>query len=197
MDDSLIIELFFERSEKALSELSSKYGGVCMKIAQNVLNNYQDAEECVNDTYLGVWNTIPPKKPNSLCAYVCIIARNISINRYKYNSNKKRNNIYDVCISELEDDISSNDRAEDRFEISELSRLIDDFLDTLDTTNQMLFIRRYWFLDSIETLALMSKLSVGTVRTRLSRLRDTLKKYLGQHRTKQLHSNEKNGIIKV
>lgn len=178
MDDSRIIELFFERSEKAISELSSKYGGVCMKIAQNVLNNYQDAEECVNDTYLGVWDTIPPKKPNSLYAYVCRIARNISINRYKYNSVKKRNGIYNVCISELEEDISSNDRAEDKFEISELSRFIEDYLDTLDTTNQMLFIRRYWYLDSIETLAIISKMSVGSVRTRLSRLRDALKKYL-------------------
>lgn len=178
MDDSQIIELFFERSEKAISELSSKYGGVCMKIAQNVLDNYQDAEECVNDTYLGVWESIPPKKPNSLLAYVCKIVRNISVNRYKYNSQKKRNNIFDVCISELEENISSKEKAEDGFEISELSRFIDEYLDTLDKTNRMLFVRRYWFLDSIQTLAKMSKLSVGAVRTRLSRLRETLKKYL-------------------
>lgn len=178
MDDSEIIELFFERSEKAISELSSKYGGVCMKIAQNVLNNNQDAEECVNDTYLGVWDSIPPKKPDSLYAYVCRIARNISINRYKYNSGKKRNSAYDVCISELEKDISSKETAEDRLELSELSHFIDDFLDTLNETNQMLFVRRYWYLDSIQTLAKMSQLSAVAVRTRLSRLRETLKQYL-------------------
>lgn len=178
MDDSRIIELFFERSEKAISELSSKYGGVCMKIAQNVLNNYQDAEECVNDTYLSVWETIPPKKPDSLLAYVCRIARNISINRYKYNSTKKRNSIYDVCISELEEKLSSDETAEDGFKTAELSRFIDEYLDTLDKTNRMLFVRRYWYLDSIETLALMSKMSAGAVRTRLSRLCGTLKKFL-------------------
>lgn len=178
MDDSRVIELFLERSEKAISELSSKYGGVCMKIAQNVLNNYQDAEECVNDTYFGVWNTIPPQKPDSLLAYVCRIVRNISVNRYKYNSRQKRNGTYDVCINELEECISSNDTAEDRFEAKELSRFIDEYLDTLDVTNRMLFVRRYWYLDSIETLAKMSKLSAGAVRTRLSRLREMLKKFL-------------------
>ena len=178
MDDNRIIELFFERSENAISELSSKYGGVCMKIAKNVLNSHQDAEECVNDTYLAVWDTIPPQKPNSLLAYVCRIARNISINRYKYNSSKKRNGVYDVCISELEEHISSNETAEDGFEIAELSRFIDEYLDTLNKTNRMLFVRRYWYLDSFETLALMSKMSVGAVRTRLSRLRDALKRFL-------------------
>ena len=178
MDDSRIIELFFEHSEKAISELSSKYGGVCMKIAQNVLNNHQDAEECVNDTYLGVWDTIPPKKPDSLLAYVCRLARNISVNRYKYNSAQKRNGIYDVCISEWDECISSNETAEDRFDTKELSRYIDEFLDTLDKINRMLFVRRYWYLDSIENLASMTRLSAGNVRTRLSRLRDMLKKFL-------------------
>lgn len=178
MDDSQIIELFLERSEKAILELSSKYGGVCMKISQNVLNNYQDAEECVNDTYLGVWDTIPPKKPQSLLAYVCRLARNISINRYKYNSSQKRRGIYDVCSDELSECIPSNERAEDKLEVDELSKCIDEFLDTLDTTNRMLFVRRYWYLDSFKTLAGLSCLHVSTVRTRLSRLRDMLKIFL-------------------
>ena len=178
MDDGKIIDLFFERSEKAISELSSKYGRVCMKIATNVLNNHQDAEDCVNDTYLGVWYTIPPNKPESLLAYVCRIVRNISVNRYKHNSRQKRNGTYDVCISELEECISSNDTAEDRFEAEELSRLIDEYLDTLDVTNRMLFVRRYWYLDTFETLAKMSGLRVGAVRTRLSRLREALRRFL-------------------
>lgn len=178
MDDNRIIELFLERSEKAISELSLKYGGVCMKIAQNVLNNYQDAEECVNDTYLSVWDTIPPKNPNSLLAYVCRIARNISVNKYKYNSSQKRNGIYDVCISELDECLSSSNSAEERFEVKELSRLIDEYLDTLDEINHMLFVGRYWYLDTIETLSKMSKLSSGAVRTRLSRLREALKLFL-------------------
>lgn len=178
MDDSRIIELFFERSEKAISELSSKYGGLCMKIAKNVLNNFQDAEECVNDTYLGVWDTIPPKRPDSLLAYVCRIARNISVNRYKYNSSLKRNGIYDVCISELEECLPTGSTAEERFEVGELTHLIDEYLDTLDEINHTLFVGRYWYLDTIETLSKMTKLSGGAVRTRLSRLREALKQFL-------------------
>lgn len=178
MDDSKIIELFFERSEKAISELSSKYGGICMNIAENVLNNHQDAEECVNDTYLGVWNTIPPKNPKSLLAYVCRLVRNISINRHKYNSSQKRGGIYYVCSDELAECIPSNERAEDKLELDELSKCINEFLDTLDTTDRLLFVRRYWYFDEFQTLAELSGLRTGTVRTRLSRLRDMLKTFL-------------------
>lgn len=177
MDDNGIIELFFERSEKAVEELSAKYGRLCMGIAVNVLGSYQDAEECVNDTYLGVWNAIPPARPNSLTAFVCRLARNISINRYKYNSAKKRG-AYGVCISELEECLPSGSTAEERFETEELSRHIDEFLDTLDKTDRMLFVRRYWYMDGFGELSARSKLSAGAVRTRLSRLRGGLRKFL-------------------
>lgn len=89
MDDSKIIELFFLRSEQAVTELSFKYGETCRKIALNILNNLEDAEECVNDTYMGTWNSIPPQKPNPLSTYVCKITRNIALKRYRYNTAKK------------------------------------------------------------------------------------------------------------
>lgn len=101
LDDRKIIELFFERSEQAIIELSNKYGSVCSKVAFNILNNKQDTEECVNDAYLGTWNTIPPQNPNPLLSYVCRIVRNLAIKKYHTNTATKRNSIYDVALDEL------------------------------------------------------------------------------------------------
>ncbi len=178
MDDNQIISLFFERSEQAISELSNKYGGICLKIALNILNNHLDAEECINDSYLGVWNAIPPKRPNPLLAFVCRIVRNISINRYKHDRAYKRNGIYDICLDELQECISSEETVESAFDANELSRTIDDYLDTLNETNRMIFVRRYWYMDSCADIALMAGIGEGAVRTRLSRLRSNLKGYL-------------------
>lgn len=178
MDDIGIIELLFERSEKAVFELSKKYGSVCMRVAENMLGSRTDAEECVNDTYMGVWETIPPKSPESLLAYVCRLVRNICLDRLKYRTAKKRRGAYELCVDELEESIPSAESAEERFETAELSRYIDEFLDTLDMENRMLFVRRYWYLDSIEELARITNLRAGTVRTRLSRLRDKLRVFL-------------------
>ena len=100
MDDSKIIELFYERSEQAIIELSKKYGTVCTKVAKNILNDVRDTEECVNDAYLGAWNTIPPQRPNPLLSYVCRIVRNLAIKKYHANTAVKRNSIYDVALDE-------------------------------------------------------------------------------------------------
>ncbi len=178
MDDSGIIRLFFERSEDAIYELSRKYGRVCMKLSMNILSDRQDAEECVNDAYLGVWNTVPPRRPNPLLAYVCRIVRNISIKRYKYNNAKKRNGEYDVCIDELQDCLPSRSSAEDALSESELARQIDEFLDRLSSTDRMLFVRRYWFMDPYEELSRISGLREGAVRTRLSRVKASLRTFL-------------------
>lgn len=177
MNDSRIIELFFERSERAISELSSKYGKLVLTIANNTLNNRQDAEECANDTFLGVWNSIPPQKPESLLAYVCRIARNISIDRLRYNSSRGRCG-YDVCFEELQECISSNETAESLYSADELSLLIDEFLDMLDKKNRMIFVRRYYYMDSFKDIALEADLSEGSVRTRLTRVRGKLKDFL-------------------
>ena len=99
MEDEKIIELFFARSETAIRELDSKYGKVCYSISYNILNNNLDAEECVNDAYLGTWNAIPPQRPNPLLAFVCKIVRNISIMRHRTNTAMKRNSSYDIAMS--------------------------------------------------------------------------------------------------
>ena len=177
MDDTQIIELFFERSQSAISELSAKYGKTVLKIAENTLHNREDAEECVNDTYLGVWNAIPPQRPNSLLAFVCRIARNISINRCTRDPSRKHG-AYDVCFDELQECIPSDETVEELYDANELSRLIDEFLDTLDKKNRMLFVRRYYYMDKFGDIAAAAGMSEGAVRTRLSRIRGKLKKFL-------------------
>ena len=178
MDDSKIIELFYERSEQAIVELSKKYGDTCHKIAFNILKNDLDAQECVNDTYLGAWNTIPPQRPNPLRAYICRIARNIAIKRYHQNTAKKRNSYYDVALDELEDCLSSGDSVEDEVSTAELTKMIDDFLDGLDKTNRVMFVRRYWFSESVSEIAALFKMNSHTVTVRLSRTRERLRRYL-------------------
>lgn len=178
MNDKKIIELFFERSEKAVTELSKRYGGTVLRIAQNLLHNRQDAEECANDTYLSVWNAIPPQRPESLTAFVCKIARNIAINRIEYDHAQKRGGEAEACFEELQECIPSGESAEARYEANFISELIDEFLDTLDRKNRMIFIRRYWYMDSFKDIASEAELSEGTVRTRLTRIRDKLKEFL-------------------
>ena len=177
MDDSKIIELFYERSEQAIVELSKKYGATCHKIAFNILKNDSDAEECVNDAYLGVWNTIPPQNPKPLLAYICRIVRNISVNRYRKNTAKKRNSYYDVALDELENCLPMSEE-DDPISASELSQLLDDFLDGLDKTNRIMFVRRYWFSDSVSDIASRLGMKDHTVVVRLSRTREKLRQYL-------------------
>lgn len=178
MDDSKIIELFYARSEQAIMELSQKYGAVCIKIAKNILNNKLDAEECVNDAYLGAWNTIPPQNPNPLLTYISRIVRNLSIKRYHSNTSVKRNSFYDAALDELENCISSDNAVEAELSAKELAQIIDDFLDTLDKDNRVMFVRRYWYSDSISDIAARFHTSNNNISVRLSRTREKLKNYL-------------------
>lgn len=178
MDDRKIIELFFERSEQAIVELSNKYGSVCTKVAFNILNNKQDTEECVNDAYLGTWNTVPPQNPNPLLSYVCRIVRNLAIKKYHANTAVKRNSIYDVALDELENCFPSSTLVEHEFSAVETARMIDAFLETIDQKNRIMFVRRYWYSDSIDDLAKLFHTSNHNISVRLSRTREKLKKYL-------------------
>ena len=178
MDDREIIKLFFERSEEAITELSDKYGAVCSKIAFNILNNEQDAEECVNDAYLGVWNSVPPQNPNPLLSYVCRIVRNLAVKKYHTNTAIKRNSIYDIALTELENCFPSSTTADDEFNAAETVQIIDNFLETLNQKNRIIFIRRYWYSDSIEDIAKQFNTSSHNISVRLSRTREKLKKHL-------------------
>ncbi len=178
MDDSKIIELFFERSEQAIVELSDKYGERCRRIADHILSNRQDAEECVNDAYLGVWNTVPPQRPDPLFSYLCRIVRNLAIKRYHANASQKRNSVYDVALDEIADCIPSPGSVGEELDAREAARSVNRFLSGLDRESRILFVRRYWYADSIEELALLFRTGKHNVSVRLSRIRKKLKKHL-------------------
>lgn len=180
MDDSKIIELFYERSEQAIIELSQKYGSVFTKVAGNILSDTRDAEECVNDAYLGAWNTIPPQNPNPLLSYVCRIVRNLAVKRYHKNTAVKRNSIYDVALNELKNCFPSSASVEDEFNAGYAAKSIDRFLEALNKESRVLFVRRNWYSDSIEDLAQIFHTSRHNVSVRLFRLREKLKKHLIQ-----------------
>ena len=178
MSDERIINLFFSRSERAIQELDRKYGSLCHRIADNILQNWQDAEECVNDAYLGAWNAIPPARPDPLQAYICKIVRNVSLDRYHRNTAAKRNSKFDVAMSELEPILTAPDTVESEVEAKELARLLEQFLDTVSEENRVIFLRRYWFFDSYEDIACRAGLTEKNVSVRLVRLRKQLRKWL-------------------
>lgn len=180
MDDERIIALFFARSEQAIKEVDLKYGKVCHKISYNILGNNQDAEECVNDTYLGVWNAVPPQRPNPLLTFICKIVRNLSIMRYRKNTAIKRDSTYDVALNEIEYSLSAQDTAESRSDARILARHIEAFLDSLSKENRVIFMRRYWFSDTYEQIAERVGLSEKNVSVRLTRLRKQLKNHLAK-----------------
>lgn len=179
-DDEKIIEMFFARSEQGIREMDIKYGKVCRKLSYNIVNNRQDAEECVNDAYLGAWNAIPPSKPNPLLAYICKIVRNISLKNYYRKEASKRNSAYTIAMEEIETCIAGPNTVEDEIEARELARIIERFLDTLTVENRVIFMRRYWFSDSCKDIAGFVGLSEKNVTVRLSRIRQKMKSYLAE-----------------
>ena len=178
MLDEEIIELFFERSERAIEELEAKYGKICLQTSYNILGNYSDAEECVNDGYLGVWNAIPPTRPDPLLTYVLKIVRNLSLNCFHKNQARKRNSTYDLAVEELSEFLAAPESVESAMETKELVKTVEEFLDSLKTRDRVIFIRRYWFYDSYEQIAERVGISAKNVSVKLTRLRRQLKVYL-------------------
>ena len=176
MEDLQIVRLFFERDERAIGETEIKYARLCRTIALNVLGNAEEAEECVNDTYLSLWNTIPPAEPDNFKAYVCRITRNLALNRLAYNSAQKRSSAALVPLSELEDALSAKTLSED--DGRELGRLIVSFLRTQKADARNIFIRRYWYLDTVAGIAAKYSFSESKVKSMLYRTRCKLGKYL-------------------
>lgn len=180
MTDERIIELFFARSERGIEELDTKYGATCHRVAQNILGNKEDAEECVNDAYLGVWNSIPPKKPSLLSAFLFKILRNLSITRYHANTAQKRNSFYDIALDELGETISTEESVEKECSQKELTNAIEVFLDTLTRENRVIFVRRYWFSESYTEIAKRTGLTEKNISVRLTRIREKMKEYLSE-----------------
>ena len=178
MEDAGIIELFFERSEQGIRELDIKYGKACRKLSYNIVNDRQDAEECVNDAYLGAWNAIPPVHPNPLLSYIVKIVRNISLKIYWRKEAAKRSGHYKIALEEIEGYIADQKTVEDEIEARELARIIGEFLDTLTLENRVIFMRRYWFADSYKDIAEFMGLSEKNISVRLTRIREKMKQYL-------------------
>jgi RNA polymerase sigma-70 factor (ECF subfamily) len=148
------------------------------RTAANLLRDRLDAEECVNDTWLGVWNSIPPQRPNPLVSYVCRIARNLAVKRWRAETAAKRNGEYDLVLDELAECIPSGMDVESELERRELTGAINRFLDTLGYEDRFLFVRRYWYADSVADIAAATHGSVNRTSVRLFRLREKLRKSL-------------------
>ena len=177
MNDQDIINLYFARNEQAIAETDKSYGKVCMQVSMNILDSRPDAEECVSDTYLKTWHSIPPTKPASLCAFVCRIARNLSLNRLRDLRRERRNREITVSFDELAECIPA--REGDAEQLSEqLSEQLNSFLEALSREDRILFVGRYWYSYAVNDLAGRLELSPKTVYARLQRIREALRVYL-------------------
>lgn len=177
MDDSTILRLLVERSEDAAVELERKYGAACRKLASGILPDPRDAEECVNDALLRVWNSVPPEVPSMLGAYLLRVTRNLAIDRRRKSSAQMRSAIT-VCIDELAECLPSDSDVEHEVQNAELAKVLSGFLDGLKRMDRLVFVRRYWYFDTAPEIASATGLSHQAVRTKLSRTRKKLRIYL-------------------
>lgn len=180
MDDAKIVQLYRDRNEQAISATASKYGNYCASIAESILGNHEDAEECVNDTYLSAWNSIPPHRPSSLSAFLGKIVRNLSIKRYRYNTADKRGGGQAaVVLDEIAELVSdADDSVAQEIDRRELIRAIDTFLGTQSAEKRGIFVRRYWYFDSISDIAARFEMTENNVSVTLKRVRFKLNNYL-------------------
>ncbi|MBQ7700419.1 MAG: sigma-70 family RNA polymerase sigma factor [Clostridia bacterium] len=178
MQDNEIIELFFDRDEKALSETGAKYGGRLLGIAKNMLGSKEDAEECVNDTYLAAWNNIPPERPVSLFAYISKIVRNAALTKLRDSTAQKRGRAVTVCIDELADVLPDNENVFDNIAVYELSDLINSFLRSCNQDERDIFILRYYGCTPVSDIAKKYGFTQSRIKMTLKRCRDKLAQYL-------------------
>jgi RNA polymerase sigma-70 factor (ECF subfamily) len=174
MEGAQIISLYFNRDQSAIVESDGKYGQMLRRISFNVVQNREDSDECVNDTYLKAWDTIPPQKPGSLAAYLGRITRNISINRWHENNAQKRGG-KNLILTELSDCIPSSHSVEKEIEAGELAEIITKWLCSLAQDDRVLFLRRYWFGDGLKELAEECASTPNKLAGRMYRLREKLK----------------------
>ena len=185
MDDKRIIELYHERSESAISETADKYGKYCYYIAYQILYNEEDSEECVNDTYLRTWEAIPPQYPKHLSAFLGKITRSLALNRYKYYKREKRGfGQASLVLEELQECVPVSNHTEQAVEEKILIDILNRFLSDLPKEKRILFLRRYWYMSSIQEIAHDFGFSESKVKMTLLRIRNKLKQVL-----------EKEGIV--
>ncbi len=177
MEDNEIIELYFSRNERAIAETQTKYGKLCYSIANKIVGNEHEADECVSDTYLGIWQAIPPERPNCFKAFVAKIARNNALSRLRYNTAAKRNADAVLSLHELEEIIPASSRF-DEIEDREVGKWISEFLYVEKEETRNIFLRKYWFFDSITEISERYGHSEAKIKSILFRTRNKLKGYL-------------------
>jgi RNA polymerase sigma-70 factor (ECF subfamily) len=178
MDDLEIIKLYWERSEDAIRETDAKYGKLCRRIAMNIIFSNEDSEECVNDAYLSVWNSIPPQQPIKFSAFISKIVRNLALKKYEYISAAKRNPNAVFPFTELEECVSGRDFVETELENKHIEKAISDFLWQQDFEKRVAFIRRYWYFESVDDICKRCGFSQCKVTSMLYQTRKKLKEYL-------------------
>ena len=179
MDDREIIELYWNRVESAITRTDEKYGKYSHSIAYAILGNHEDSEECVNDTYINVWNSIPPQRPNSLAAYIARITRNLSLDKYRASTAEKRGAGHTATVlSELQDCIAGSDDGREIEDQLAMVDVLNRFLGSLSPQSRKVFMRRYWYFNSIKEIANEYHMTEGKVKMLLLRTRRELKKYL-------------------
>ena len=183
MNDSQIVALFFDRDQRAIEETAAKYGNYCYSIVHNILQSKEDAEEAVSDTYLAIWNIIPPEKPDPLEGYVYRTGRNVALKKLRFLRAQKRSSQYDISLDELSA-VLSGGNLEEALDARELGLAIDRFLDTLPKQSRILFMRRYWFMSPIKDIARDVDMSESAIKVSLMRTRNEFKAHL-----------EKEGIV--
>lgn len=175
----MIIDLYFKRSQKAIKETDKKYHNYCESIGIRILENHQDTEECINDCYFNTWNSIPPRRPDSLRHFLGKIMRNLSLDCYrKRHARKREGGEFDILLSELDKCIPSDSPVWDSYNYKVLSKTIDSFLNGISEKHRIVFIKRYYFCQSIEEIGEECGMSVSNVKVILYRTRKALKKYL-------------------
>lgn len=177
MEDLQIIELYFERNENAIKETDAKYGKLCFRVADNILKNNEDSKECVSDTYLTTWNKIPPVRPNNFMAFLCKITRNLSLKRLNFHTAAKRASVATISFDEIEGFVSDDQLRDDISEV-ELGIILSRFLRSEKDDARNVFIRRYWFFDSISEIAAHYAFSESKVKSMLFHTRNRLRDYL-------------------
>ncbi len=180
MKDASIVKLYWERSEKAIIETDLKYGKLCRHLSDNILNNLADAEECVNDSYLAVWNAIPDARPENFSAFLCRIVKNLSFKRLEHITAQKRKPEMLVSLEELQDSISSSANPQASYDAAELAEVISGFLRKQDELSRNIFLRRYWYYDSVKCIANDFDMKEERISQILFKIRKKLRKHLEQ-----------------
>ena len=178
MEDSMIIEMYWNRNENAIEETNKKYGKYCFSVANNILNSKEDSDECVNDTWLRTWNIVPPKKPDKFRIFLAKITRNLSFDKYKSKNTAKRSGEMLYILDELSECISGGNTTDNEVDMKLLADCINSFLKTVSQRDRTVFLRRYFYAEPVGSIAEKLNITANNASAILSRLRNKLREHL-------------------